>query len=886
MSATGDYDFKEIEEKWIEKWEEMDLYRFDPDSDKEVYSIDTPPRYASGFLHMGHAKNYLEIEMIARVRRLLGYEVFFPVGYDDNGLPTERYVEDELGMSKRDMAREQFIKKCREAAEELEDSMTEVFTRIGMSWDWSTFYQTIDERSVKTAQRSFIELYKDDKLYRDKEPTIWCPHHSTALAQAEVEEAHRGTVLNYLYFDSEEGKLEIATTRPELLPSCVAVFTHPEDERYKHMVGKKAQVPLFDQEVPIMESEEVDPEFGTGLVMVCTFGDNTDVDMWKKYDLPLNISIDEEGRMNENAGEYQGLKIEEAKEKIIEDLKEKDIIYNQEGLEQNVGVCWRCETPVEFIPTEQWFVETLDQKEKMLELADEINWYPDYYKHRYEDWVKNLKWDWCISRQRYYGVPFPVWYCRECGKAILEKVENLPVDPRTEERSLSCDECGSDDLEPEEDVMDTWMTSSMTPQIALEWAEDEDHFQDNFPMKMRPQSHDIIRTWAFYTILKSYFHHDSIPWEDVVISGYVYNKEGEGMSSSKGTGVSPEEIIDEYGVDCLRYWAAGAGTGEDIIYREKDVIRGQKILTKLWNASRLVDMHLDDHRYEEDDLTELPVIDRWILSKTKKLIDECEQHYRDYEISKVREKVSNFFKHVYCDNYLEMVKYRLYESEDVLEEKRNAALYTLRTTLLALIKVFSPIIPYMTEEIYHQMFKGPEDERSIHESNWPKVKESIVDEAAEEVGEAAKDIIAEVRKWKSDNGIPLNQDLGKLRIVTPDPRIKRCEEDIAETLNAHSIQLIDEKDVEERAVEVKPEYSKIGPKYGDRAKEIFQTIEKVNPDDVYKSLTRKEGFDIDLSDGTTVTLNEDDLKVKKAKVHEGEQLNSITVGNTIILIEK
>ncbi|MFW5907568.1 MAG: valine--tRNA ligase [Candidatus Natronoplasma sp.] len=880
MTSTGDYDHEEVETKWIDKWKEMDLYRFDPDSDREVYSIDTPPRYASGFLHMGHAKNYLEFEMIARFRRLLGCEVFFPVGYDDNGLPTERYVEDELGMSKRDVEREEFIEKCREAAEELEESMTDTFDRIGMSWDWSTFYQTIDERSIKTAQHSFIELYEKGELYRDKEPTIWCPHHSTALAQAEVEEAHRKTILNYLYFGSEEGDLEIATTRPELLPSCVAVFAHPEDERYRHLIGKEAEVPLFGQRVPIMESEEVDPEFGTGLVMVCTFGDNTDVEMWKKYDLPLKISIDEEGRMNQRAGKYQGLKIEEAKEKIIQDLKEENIIYDQEPLEQNVGVCWRCETPVEFIPTEQWFVETLNHKDDMLELGEKITWYPDYYKHRYQDWVENLKWDWCISRQRYYGVPFPVWYCRECGEPVLEKKENLPVDPRSEEISQTCKRCGSEELVPEEDVMDTWMTSSMTPQIALRWVEDGELFQKNFPMDMRPQSHDIIRTWAFYTILKSHFHHDSLPWNDIVISGYVYNKEGEGMSSSKGTGVSPEDIIEEYGADCLRYWAAGAGSGEDIIYREKDVIRGQKILTKLWNASRLVNMHLDGQEKDVD----IPTIDRWILSKTKRVVDECREHYLDYEISKVREKISNFFKHVYCDNYLELVKYRLYEDEEVPEEKRRAARYTLETTLSAVLKVFSPIVPFITEEIYQEMFKAAEGERSIHESSWPELE--LEDESAEEIGESAKDIVAEVRKWKSDKGIPLNREIGKLRVVTPDVRIKRCGEDIARTLNAQSVQLIDEEEIEEKAVKVKPEYSNIGPKYGDRAKDIFQHLEEADPQDIYESLADQGEYTFDLTDDREVTLTQDDLRVKKTKVHEGEEVDSLTLGDTVILVEK
>lgn len=885
MSTTGDYDFKEVEEKWIERWDEMDFYRFDPDpeSDKDVYSIDTPPRYASGYLHMGHAKNYLEFEMVARARRLLDYEVFFPVGYDDNGLPTERYVEDKMGMSKRDMEREEFIEKCREVAEGLEDSMTEIFSRIGMSWDWSTFYQTIDERSIKTAQRSFLDLYKNGKLYRDKEPTIWCPHHSTALAQAEVEEAHRETLLNYLHFESDGGKLKIATTRPELLPSCVAVFAHPRDERYGHLIGKKAQVPLFGQEVPIMESEEVDPEFGTGLVMVCTFGDNTDVEMWKEYDLPLRISIDEKGRMNERADKYQGLKIEEAKSRIIDDLKEKEIIYDQEGIEQTVGVCWRCDTPVEFISTEQWFVETLKHKDKMLDLGEEIDWYPGYYRHRYEDWVKNLKWDWCISRQRYYGVPFPVWYCCSCGNPVVGDEEDIPLDPRTDEipDNYECEKCGSDDLEPEEDVMDTWMTSSMTPQIALRWGEDS-LFDENFPMTLRPQSHDIIRTWAFYTILKSHFHHDSIPWEDIVISGYVYTKEGEGMSSSKGTGVSPKKIIDEYGADCLRYWAAGAATGEDIVYREKDVIRGQKVLTKLWNASNLVGMHLEDH---EENKADLQTIDKWILSETKELIDECEEHYRDYEISKVRDKITNFFKHVFCDNYLEMVKYRLYEDEQVLKEQRQSALYTLHETLLSILKIFSPIIPFITEEIYSKMFREREGSRSIHETRWPELDGRDVNETAARIGRLAKEVVAAVRKWKSDHGIPLNQKIGRLRIVTSEEEVKKCKEDILKTLKASDLQIIKEEQVEEKAVEVKPDYSKIGPKYKEKAKELFELLEKEDPEKIRSSLEKEGHFEIELSGGEKVTLDGEDVDIRKAKVHQGEELHSIRLGETVVLLE-
>ncbi len=884
MSSTGNYDFEDIEKKWMNRWEEMGLYDFEPDPDKPIYSIDTPPRYASGYLHMGHAKNYLEFEIIARVRRLLGYNVFFPVGYDDNGLPTEKFVEEDMGVSKRDVDREEFIEKCREASSELEESMTDIFQRIGMSWDWSTLYQTIDDGSVKTAQRSFIDLLEKDKLYRDEEPTIWCPYHNTALAQAEVEEKERNTQLNYLYFELADGdKIEIATTRPELLPACVAVFVHPEDERYQDIIGKEVKVPLFGQRVPIRAGEEVDPEFGSGIVMVCTFGDNTDVEMWKKYALPMRISIDEDGTMNEKADRYQGLSIEEAQKEIIKDLKEKDIIFEQKEIEQNVGVCWRCENPVEFIPTEQWFVETLKYKDKMLELGKELDWYPEYYRHRYEDWVENLKWDWCISRQRYYGVPFPVWYCKECGEVITPEEEDLPVDPRTDQPEYECPKCGSQNLEPEYDVMDTWMTSSMTPQIALKWDEQKEFFEENFPMSMRPQSHDIIRTWAFYTMLKSYFHHGEIPWEDIVISGYVYTEEGVGMSSSKGTGVSPEKIIDEYGADCLRYWAAGAGTGEDIIYREKDVVRGQKLLTKLWNASNLVDMHLD--KYEEGDW-ELTIIDKWILTRTKRIIDECEELYRDYDISKVREKLTTFFKHVFCDNYLEMVKYRIYEDEAISENKRQAALSTLHTTLLSLLKAFSPIIPFVTEEIYSRTFKERVGKRSIHETEWPSFEGSQIDSRAAEMGEFAKDIIAEVRRWKSDQGIPLNEEIGDIRIVTSDDEIRGCEEDIIETLKASDMKILREKDIEEKAVGVEPDYSVLGPKYQDKAKELFGKIEETDPEKIRKALTEQEEFSIDLSDGTTATLTREELEIEKTKVHEGEQLETLTLEDSLILLEK
>lgn len=765
------YEPGEIEEKWHEKWQNWDIFKFGPEENKENFSIDTPPPTASGSLHMGHANNYTEFEIIARAMRLLGYDVFFPVGFDDNGLPTEKYVEEEKGITVEDVGKEQFIEECEDAAIEIEAGMKDLFKKLGMSWDWSTLYRTIEDRVVKTSQKSFLDLYDQGEVYRKKEPILWCPYHQTSLAQATVEDKERHTELNYLHFELENGeKIGIATTRPELLSSCVAVFVHPDDERHEDLVGKKAKVPLFDFKVPVKESEEVDPEFGSGIVMVCTFGDSSDVEMWKEHDLPLKMSIDEEGRMNERAGKYEGLKVEEAKEKIIKDLKKEGIIFDQEDIQQTVGVCWRCETPVEFITTEQWFVETLKYKEDLLELGEKINWYPDYYRNRYEDWVENLKWDWCISRQRFFGVPVPVWYCDDCGNVVVPDEEDLPVDPRDKGAERSCDNCGSKNLVADGDVMDTWMTSSMTPQVVGKWLDDEEFFDEVFPMSMRPQAHDIIRTWAFYTILKSYLHNDSIPWEDIVISGYVYAEEGVGMSKSKGTGVSPEDIIEDQGADCLRYWTASTSTGEDIIYEEKEVTRGKKILTKMWNASRFVEMHLGDY---EDEEAELEDIDKWLLTRLDEVLEECEEHYRNYETSKVRRKMEEFFLEVFCDNYLEMVKHRLYNPEEYGEESKQAAIRTLYQGLFASLKVFMPIVPHITEEIYQNLFREREDVRSINETEWPEVDGSLVSEDAGERGELAKDIIEEVRRWKSDEGIPLNEELPLVEFyVDPDQEEK------------------------------------------------------------------------------------------------------------------
>ncbi len=773
------YNPHEVEEKWIKYWEENGIYKFDPNSDKPIFSIDTPPRYASGDLHMGHAKNYTEFEVVARYKRMRGYNVFFPNGFDDNGLPTEKMVEKKYGKSKRDFDRKEFIELCKKEAEEVIKRMKETFIRIGFSCDWDYYYHTIDDYCQKQAQRSFIDLYNKGQVYRAEEPVIWCTYHQTALAQAEVEDKKRTTKLNYIYFTLEDGsKIEIATTRPELLPSCVGIFVNPRDERYKHLVGKKARVPLFNFEVPIMEDEAVDMEFGTGIVMICTFGDTQDIEWWKKHNLPMKISIKEDGTLNELAGKYEGLKLEEARKRIIEDLEKEGLLVKQEPLEQTVGVCWRCGTPVEFIPTKQWFIKALDHKEKLLELGDKINWYPEYYKVRYVDWVKNLKWDWIISRQRYFGVPFPVWYCNKCGKIRLAKEEELPVDPRFTTPEEKC-ECGGEFV-GEQDVMDTWMTSSLTPQIATKWKDDPEFFSKMFPMSLRPQAHDIIRTWAFYTILKAYLHNNSIPWKDIMISGYVYVGKGIAMSSSKGIGTNPKEIVDKYGADVLRYWATSATLGEDLIYREQDVIRGKKVLTKLWNIARFINSHISG--YEPKSKPELRTVDKWILSKLSKVIKQATEYMEKYEINKEKKVVENFLINVFADYYLEMVKYRLYK-----EEKDEAALYTLYTVLEAVLKLLAPHIPFITEEIYNTIYK----KGSIHKSSWPEL--DMEDEGVEMVGDKAIEFISEVRKFKSKNHMSMGAPI-KSVVIWSKVELGDALEDIKNTVRAEEISFLEGED--------------------------------------------------------------------------------------------
>lgn len=787
MALAKKPNFKAIEKKWQKWWDKWKIYKFDPKSKKKLYTIDTPPVYASaGHLHVGHALSYTQFEFFARYFRMAGYNVYFPPGYDDNGLPTEKFVEEKYGISKATTTKAEFRKLCIKESQKVEKEYTDrVYKALGHSYDWDLLYTTISPEAQKVSQTSFIELYKQGDIYRAKEPTLWCPYHQTALAQAEVEDKTRTTKLSYIKFKLVDGKsISIATTRPELLPACVGIFVHPDDKRYKKLVGKSATVPLFGQKVPIMTDKKVDPEFGTGIVMICTFGDSTDIEWWKTHKLPLRIAITKDGKLNELAGKYKGESLESGRKKILQALKAKGLLEKQEDLEQTVGACWRCHNPIEFIVTKQWFIKTLPYKKQIISFAKKVKWHPEFYRKRLEDWTNNLNWDWCISRQRFYGVPMPIWYCKKCEEVILPDLKDLPVDPETSRPKKKC-KCGSNQFEPEHDVLDTWMTSSMTPQIASRWLENPKLFKKLFPMTLRPQSHDIIRTWAFYTIFKSFLHMKSIPWTNVAINTYVLDPKGKGMHKSLGNVIWTHEMLGKYNVDALRYWVGTAGIGEDLPFQEKEFDRGTKILIKLWNTARFVELHIRGQTPLINPPTKikLTIIDRWILSRLAQTIENYHKCFKDYQPSKARKEIEMFFLHEFCDFYLEMVKYRLYGGKQA-----DSARWTLYQCLLGILKLWAPIIPHVTEEIYQTIFRAKEKDKSIHISEFPKPEK--VDKKALELGKAAIKAIAAIRKWKADKNMSLGAEIEKLTLYHSKHReLEKIADDIKGTMRIKDLQL-------------------------------------------------------------------------------------------------
>ncbi len=763
MALPKRYDPQTIEPRLQAFWLEAGTYQFSPDAVGPVFAIDTPPPTVSGKLHLGHVYSYTHPDLLARFWRMNGYNVFYPMGYDDNGLPTERLVERDYGFSVAQLGRSGFIQKCLEISAEAEKVYQALWKRVGLSVDWRYTYRTIDELSQRTSQTSFLDLYRKGLVYRKRAPTIWCPECHTAIAQAELNDLERQSEFLTLSFTLEDGgTLPIATTRPELLPACVAIFVHPDDARFRALVGRRARVPLFGQEVPIRADPGADPEKGTGVVMCCTFGDVTDVQWWYVHNLPLVEGIDRDGRLTSVAGKFAGLPVPEARRRIAAALEERGLLLARQPLPQSVRVHERCDMPVEYIVTPQWFIRVLEQKQRFLEAGEKIRWYPASMGARYRQWVENLNWDWCISRQRTFGVPFPLWYCDACGEVALADEPQLPVDPGRDRPAQPCP-CGSTSFRPEEDLLDTWATSSLTPQIVGRWLADDKLYGRVFPMSLRPQAHEIIRTWAFYTIVKSAYHFDTVPWHEVAISGWGLAPEGSGkISKSRGGGpMAPMEMIDMYSADAVRYWAASTGLGRDSIINEEKVQAGHRLANKLWNVARFSERFLEGYNPPADPPPLSPA-DRWILARTQKVIRRVTDLFRSYDYAAAKNEMESFFWQELADNYLEMAKLRLYDQADATREGARFALYHV---LLAVVKLFAPIMPHVTEEIYRGLFTSAPDD-SVHCSRWPAADAQLEDEGAERIGQALVEIATAVRRYKSEHNLPLGTELDRLHLAT------------------------------------------------------------------------------------------------------------------------
>jgi valyl-tRNA synthetase len=756
------YDPKAVDKAAQDHWEREHVHRFDPASRAEVFSVDTPPPTVSGSLHIGHVFSYTQAECIVRYQRMRGRNVFYPFGFDGNGLPTERLTEKEHGVKGKDMPRRDFVRLCLETSRKYEREFEALWRSLGVSSDWSLVYSTIDERCMRISQRGFLDLARKGEVYRNTTPTLWDTETQTAVAQAELEAKEKRTLMSDVRFDlAGGGHVVIATTRPELLCACVAMFVHPTHPKARELVGKKALVPLFGHEVGIRADEKVDPEKGTGVVMCCTFGDKTDVEWFLKHRLPLRQAIGPDGRMTAIAGPEAGLFANQARKAILARLEASGHLQASREIDHVVSTYSRTGREIEFLPTRQWFVKVLDKKDDLIRLGERVRWHPAHMGKRYRNWVEGLEWDWCVSRQRFFGVPFPVWTCKACEHPYFAPDAWLPVDPTERDPGVECPTCRkATTWVPEKDVMDTWATSSETPQINARFGEPPGPPRAPLPMSMRPQAHDIIRTWAFYTIVKSWIHHRDVPWRDAMISGHVQAPGREKISKSKGNApTDPTEMVAKHGADAVRYWALSATLGNDYVYSEEDLARGRALCVKLWNAARLASQHLKDYDASSPPAPPLP-IDLWIRARLASTAQAATKDLDAYEFGTAKGKIEQFFWNDLCDNYLEMVKNRLHDATPAGAAPRRAAQAGLADALYGVIRLLAPFVPHVAEAVYLDLFRAREGHASVGRAPWPTPPASWLSAEAEDWGTAAVSILTAIRRWRSEHklspGAPLS----------------------------------------------------------------------------------------------------------------------------------
>ena len=830
-----------LEQKWTERWDADALYRFDRTRSRDdVYAIDTPPPTVSGSLHVGHVFSYTHTDVVARFQRMRGKAVFYPMGWDDNGLPTERRVQnyfgvrcdpslpydpslqppDKPGKHPIPVSRPNFIELCTRLTAEDEKAFEQLWRHLGLSVDWSKTYATIGRRAQHLAQVAFLRLLARSQAYQLEAPTLWDIDFRTAVAQAELEDREQPGAYHRIRFSRPDGQLvEIDTTRPELIPACVALVAHPDDPRYRPLFGTEVVTPLFGVRVPVKAHALADPEKGSGAAMICTFGDITDVVWWRELNLPVRAIIQPNGAFKpvtwgepgweatnpaiaqQHYDQLAGLSATKARTRIVELLKESgDLLGDPRPITHAVKFYEKGDRPLEIVTSRQWFIKTMDYRDALLARGRELQWHPPYMQARLENWINGLAGDWCVSRQRFFGVPFPVWYrVRDDGSIdydahLLPSEDQLPIDPSTVVppgfTSDQRDRPGG--FSADQDIMDTWATSSLSPQIAAGWIEDPDLFARVFPMDVRPQAHDIIRTWLFSTMLRSELEHGSLPWKNAAISGWVLDPDRKKMSKSKGNVVTPMALIEEHGSDGVRYWAASGRPGADTAFDSGQMRVGRRLAIKLLNASKFVLSPTGKAQGDREPVESLRPppqgaitvsADRGLLTNLARLVRESTDDLENYQYTRVLERTETFFW-FFCDNYLELVKARRYGDHGA--ERAASANAALLTSLSVFLRLLAPFLPFATEEIWSWWRPG-----SVHTSSWPTEPEILEaaggpDERGALALQMAAQVLGEIRKKKSEEQRPLKTPAARVVIRAPEDRLALLP-DIEQDLRASGL---------------------------------------------------------------------------------------------------